>query len=351
MCIRDSGDYNQVGIGVRMAGSTMWVTVNFTKDTSVQRNGTVAEARRVSSRVFTHAGGSGRRAKYVVVTASRGAAQAMGAAALAGADGPLLYTHPQTRHEAAPVLHPIARAEIDRVLGGRGLVYVVGGRRAVSDRAVQELVGDGYTVKRLAGASVPATVAKVAHETVRRRGQRGTVVITGRAWGPSVSGAVWAARTGAPLLVTGPKRLHPAAAEFLATHRPTRRVVVGPPRTVSRTAQNQAGARRVGGRTGAAVSVNVARRLWGRTQATAGDRWASTPGYARTGWAHTLAHAPWSAAHGGPPLLVGRNDVPAPVRTYLSELRYGGAVTGRVSASRTVPRPVVSRVQALVGAR
>jgi uncharacterized protein YkwD len=345
------GNYNQVGVGVRMTGDTMWVTVNFMLSGTAVSNGTVNEASRVADQVFAAKREAGHHAAYVVLTASDQPQHAMGGAALAGDDAPLLYTHPATDWDDSPVLHPVTRAQIDRVLGGSGLVYAIGGTDGVSDRAVRELINDGYTVRRLAGSSTPSTLAAVANETVRRRGDTDRVVIANSAnWKSSVAGAVWSARSGAPFLVTGAKELHPAVRAFLSNHRPAKRYVMGSTRMVSRRVQQSANATRITGATNAATSVSVAKRLWGRTDASDGDRWASAPGFSRRGWGYTLAYAPWSASQGGPALLVNHSSVPDSVASYLHGLGYGGNISGHVRAASMVPRPVVDRVQNLVAA-
>lgn len=343
------GDFNQIGVGVRTTPETMWVTVNFTKARTVTPNGTVNEAAQVADQVFGN--GTGRAAEYVVVAASDNPGHALGAAALAGDRGPLLYTHPATSWDPNPVLHPTTRAAIDRTMGGDGIVYVVGNAKSVSDVAVAELVEDGYTVKRLVGPSEEATLVRVAEETVRRRGDNDSVIIANAdAWGSSVAAAVWAAQSGTPVLVTSRTSLHPSVKAFLAKHTPTKRWVVGSAAIISKPVKIAADARRIGGRTSAAVSVNVAKRLWGRTVAANGDRWASTPGADSRGWAYTLAHAPWSAVNDGPALLVDNTSVPAAVAGYLTSLEYGGTIAGHVQAAGPVPAPVVSRVETLVGA-
>ena len=346
------GDYNQVGIGVRMTGDTMWVTVNFMKADTVVSNRTVYEAGAVASRVFAAAGNPGRRAAYAVVTASNQSAHAMGAAVLAGRSGPILYTHPAHRWDPSPVLHPRTRAEIDRVLGGRGLVYVVGGLSDVSASAVRELVNDGYTVRRLNGSTTAETLVEVANETVRRHGNTGRVVI-GQAgdWGNTVAAAVWAANSHTPYLVTGRYSVPTSVSRFLASRAPSRRWVVGPRTSISAPVQERLRAARIAGENRVVVSVNVAKRLWNRTTASDGDRWAPTPGYQRLGWAYTMAHAPWSAAFGGPALLMGNGAVPPTVSAYLSQLDYGARAQGTVSAASTVPLSVVRRVETLVAAR
>ena len=345
------GDFNQVGVGVRMAGTTMWVTVNFSKANTVVPNGTVSEASRVASRVFATAGHDGRPASYVVVTPSNQPSHAMGGAALAGANAPLLYTHPATKWDANPVLHPVTRAEIDRVLGGKGLVYLLGGTTSVSDRAARELIADGYTVKRLVGRSTEGTLVRIADETIRRRGNTGKVLIGSKSdWGTSVAAAMYSAKSGTPFLVTSGASLHPEVKAFLDRVRPAKRWVVGPKTSINAAVASAAKAARIGGQSRATVSVNVAKSLWKRTSASNGDRWASTPGFSNRGWAYTLAYAPWAAAYDSPALLMGSTSVPAPVSSYLAGLEYGGSVKGQVQAASPISPPVVSRVESLVAA-
>ena len=346
------GDFNQVGIGVRMTGDTMWVTVNFSKADTVVSNRTVYEAGTVASRVFASAGTSGRRAAYAVVTASNQSAHAMGGAVLAGRNGPILYTHPAHRWDPSPVLHPRTRAEIDRVLGGRGLVYIVGGLNSISSTAVRELVNDGYTVRRLAGSSTADTLVAVAHETVRRHGNTGRVVVGGAGdWGNTVAAAVWAANSRTPFLVTGRYQVPASVSRFLSYRAPSRRWVVGPRTSISVPVQQSLRAARITGENRVVVAVNVAKRMWGRTTASHGDRWAPTPGYQRAGWAYTMAHAPWSATFGGPALLMGNGVVPPTVSAYLSQLDYGARAQGTVRAASPVALSVVRRVETLVAAR
>ena len=345
------GDFNQVGVGVRITGDTMWVTVNFMKSPTVPANGSIHEADGVADRLFAAADDAGRHASYVVVSATDQPGHALGAAALASDDAPLLFTHGADSWDEIPVLHPVTRAQIDRVLGGRGVVYVVGSNDDVSSGAVRELVIDGYTVKRLNGATPAATLARVAAETVRRHGDTDRVVIGGSSdWGFSVAAAMWAAKDGTPFLLTDTNRLSPETAEFLATTTPATRWVVGPRSSISDAVKSSAGATRVGGTSPAKTSVRVAKTLWNRRSATDGDAWTPTPGEKASAWAYTLAHAPEAAVHSAPALLVANDGVPAAVSQYLTDLDYRTDVRGHVRAATPVSRKVVDRVEALVSA-
>ena len=245
------GDFNQVGVGVRMTGHTMWVTVNFMKSRTVAPTATLYNAAQTATRQFAPSSVSGRHAEFVVVTATDEPFYAMGAAALAGDKAPLLYTHPADNWDESPVLHPRTRVEIDRLLGGGGFVYVVGSTQDVSTKAVQELTSDGYTVKRLSGGSEPATVTRIAEETIRRHGANGRAVIARHGDRRAARAASkWAAGTETPFLVTG-RRLHSSVRDFLQTYKPARRWVVGSKTSIPPRVKRAASARRVSPRVAA----------------------------------------------------------------------------------------------------
>ena len=241
------GDYNQVGVGVRMTGHTMWVTVNFMKSATVVSNRAVKRAATVAGNEFDpEREDSGNHADYVVVTSSKRRPHKLGAAALGGDRGAVLHTHPASNWDESPVLHPRTRAEIDQLLGGAGLVYVVGDTGDVSAKAVRELTNDGYTVKRLDARTQTGTLVKVARETVRRHGDTDRVVITGRkARKPAVAAANWAASTDAPFVMTPRDRLADSVRDFLSTYRPARRWVVGDSDVVSSRVKRAADAQRI----------------------------------------------------------------------------------------------------------
>lgn len=64
-------------------------------------------------------------------------------------------------------LDPGAKAEIDRVLGGTGTVYLLGGLGAISAEVEAALTQNGYTVARLAGPDRFDTSVEVAEEVDR----------------------------------------------------------------------------------------------------------------------------------------------------------------------------------------
>jgi hypothetical protein len=346
------GDFNYAGVGVSMVmADKMWVTVNFMKAPAVDNGGgQVGEAARVSANVFPDAGtAGGGTAQYVVVGRAEVFADALGGSALAGQHAPVLFTPGPRAIDPEPVLHPRTRAEIDRVLGRRGTVYLLGGTSAVSPRVERELADDGYSVRRLAGPSRVETSVRIAREVVARRGNTGEVIIA-RAdhWADAVTGGAYAAHTGSPVVLTPSSDLHPAAGDFLASHKPERRWALGGAAVLSDRVLARAGAVRVAGGDRTATAVAVAEQLWGRTTAQPGDLFVSTPGFTPSGWAYALAYAPWSATYRGPQLLVS-DEVPHSVRDYLRRLGYGGTVSGAVDAASVVPAPVVNELRELVG--
>jgi len=145
------GDYNRVGVGVRVAADgTMWVTVNFAKASGLS-NTAVTRAAAVARRQFVAPTMTGRRARLALVLPSHTSATTLDR--LRTQSGPLLLTHRGTQVDPNPVLHPLSRAEVDRVLRAGATVYLVG---AVSDRVASELASDGYTVRRVSTAAAAA---------------------------------------------------------------------------------------------------------------------------------------------------------------------------------------------------
>lgn len=111
-----------------------------------------------ASKGWADAGSAEGTASSVILSRFDEYADALGGAALAGAAvGPLLMTPPTS-------LNADVKAEIDRVLGGKGTVYVLGGVGAISADVETALTTAGYTVVRLAGADRFDTSVTVAEE-------------------------------------------------------------------------------------------------------------------------------------------------------------------------------------------
>jgi len=339
------GDWNAVGVGVLISpANKMWVTVNFSKTPLGQAPGQLDEAASVAGRLFPEPD----RAGYVVLGRSEVFADALGGAGLAGNEAPILFTPGPNPVDPDPVLHPKTRAEIDRVLPEHGTIYLLGGPKAVSPRVEAELAGDGYDVRRLAGFSRVETSVRVAEEVLARRGVTGEVLLArADTWADAISGGAYSAFSGSPVVLTSGDQLDPAVATFLARPGIDRRIALGGRAALSDSVVAQAKAQRIAGEDRTATAVEIAKRLWGRTEAAPGDQFVSIPGFAGDGWAYSLALAPFSAMNAGPQLLVGDQVSPA-VQQYLSGLNYGDGVGGEVESSSIVPPPVVEELRALV---
>ncbi|MDN5798015.1 MAG: cell wall-binding repeat-containing protein [Intrasporangium sp.] len=119
----------------------------------------VATAVQASQFVWDDAGTTdGAIAQAVVLSRHDQYADALGGSALAGAaGGPLLLTHTTS-------IDSITMNEVNRILGGEGIVYLLGGTGAISGQAQESLTKKGYSIVRLAGADRFETSVKVATE-------------------------------------------------------------------------------------------------------------------------------------------------------------------------------------------
>lgn len=337
------GEANRVGVGVEVTGDgMMYVTVLFMAADGAQDQAPIDEGGRMARQLYDG------DADHVVLARSEVFADALGGTALAGADGPVLFTPGPRSHDPDPVLHPRTREQLDAALGGSGRVYLLGGASAVSPAVGRELDGAGYDVRRLAGATRVETAVAVAEEIARTRGPVDEVVVV-RAdeWPDAVSGGAYAAHAGAPVLVTGHGALHGAVAGFLDRHAPSTRWALGGTAALADATVAAAGADRVAGSERTATAVEVARQMWGRTAATDGDRFSSAPAHGGSAWASALALAPWSATHAAPQLLVG-DAVPGSVRSYLDALGYHSSAHGDVFAAAAVPGAVLDELRSLL---
>lgn len=359
------GDWTHVGVGVVVTDAgKMWVTLDFVRylpggapaadgaprapdSDPVATAGVppqVEEAVAMSRGLFE----APDSAALVVLAGAAVFADALSGAGLAGGDGPVLFTVGPGPEVADPAVTPVTRTEIDRVLPDGGTVYVLGGEDAVSAASERELVAAGYEVRRLAGPSRIETSVRVAEEVLLRRGATGEVLLArADVWADAVSGGAYSAASGSPVVLTASDALSPEVAAFLERVEAPRRVALGGRAALSDAVVRAAGASRVAGADRSATSVAVAEQLWGRTSASAGDTFVTTPGFTDSGWAYALAYAPTSAVASGPQLLVG-DDVPAAVEHYLAGLGYGAGVGGEIVAPTPVPDDVVERVTDLV---
>lgn len=259
------------------------------------------------------------RATYAVLSRIDTFADSLAGAALTFR-GPLLYT----RTEQLPAE---TRAELGRVLGPRGLVYVLGGERAISSAVVATLQADGFTVRRLAGASRVETAIAVADEVRAQFPNYGRVLLARAdgpgtaAWADSVTGGAFAADARIPLLLTPTDHLHPAVEAWMDRTSPSQTLLLGGTAALSvRVEQAVPTPVRVAGAARDETATEVARTLW-KVDPAGTRRYTVVNGYATDGWAWGLATAGLADRADAPLLMVHPDTVPSATATAVTGCR------------------------------
>ncbi len=263
------------------------------------------------------------------------------------AGGPLLLTD-------AAQLTPATGTEIARVLPPGGTVYLLGGTVAIGQAVEDELRGDGYRTRRLAGASRVETSVAVADEFRRLHPDLEHFAGLARAAGPPDNAtAGWAdSVTGGavsvgllPILVTPSDALHPAVAGWLSADAPSDTVLFGG--TTALSAEVEAGvpnALRLAGAERTETAAIIARELW--AQETTGLRaYLVLNGFHSQGWAFGLAAAGLASDYGTPLLMVDDDGVPQAT----ADLASGGCEVDLllVGSSEVISDDVEGRLDAL----
>ncbi|MBN2822958.1 MAG: cell wall-binding repeat-containing protein, partial [Coriobacteriia bacterium] len=113
-------------------------------------------------------------------------------------------------------------------------IVVLGGERALSSAVTTQVAEvaslETTMVVRLAGQDRYETAALIAREVGE---SARVVVVSGEAYPDAISASAYAARVGAPILLTRRSTLTTAAAEVLVASSPTQAVVVGGPSVIS----------------------------------------------------------------------------------------------------------------------
>lgn len=206
-------------------------------------------------------------------------------------------------------------AELERALGGRGTVYVLGGEEALGPELQSDLALRGHQVIRLAGPTRVETALAVGEEVRRLHPGTATVALA-RAdeWADAVTGGAWAAEAGVPLLVTGGEALHPAVAERLSTWSTDRTVLLGGTAALGEAvAAASPGAERVAGDDRAGTAAAVAERLWDGTTG-----YVVVNGWRADAWGPALAAAGMAADRDAPMLVTDRSAVPPATTSVLA---------------------------------
>jgi hypothetical protein len=244
-------------------------------------------------------------ARAVVLARSDYFSDALAGGPLAAAvGGPLLIT-PGASESSAP--DPRVLTEIERVLGTKGTVYVLGGALALSPNIDTILQSLGYDVVRIAGTDEYDTAVKIAGQL----GDPPTVFeATGLEFADALSAVPAAILDRAAILLTDGTAQAPETASYLAAHPGDTRYAIGGPLAA---AGADPSATAVYGEDLYATSAAVASRFFG-SATTFGAATGSNFPDALSGGAFM-----GSSQHVGPILLVGSSvPLPSSVAAYLS---------------------------------
>ncbi|WP_336250256.1 cell wall-binding repeat-containing protein [Stomatohabitans albus] len=256
----------------------------------------------------------GNTAGAIVLARQGDFPDALAASSLARAvNGPVLLTvNDQLYGEVAQ--------EMRRVLGPGGTVYLAGGPNALNPQVEQQVRSMGYNAVRLAGPSRVETATAIAN--VAKQQPSTVVVADGREFADALIAGSLASHLGGVQLLTNGSDLHPANAQWLASHPGIKVIAIG---AKAREALGTRAHTVYDAGNPMATSLLVAQKEY--TNPT-------TVGIANgTRFPDGLAGAPNIAAAHGPLLLTYPDVLPPEIKDWLStqtqvtEVRgYGGPV-------------------------
>ena len=153
--------------------------------------------------------------------------------ARAGVPFDALAATPLARHENGPLLltdeanlHPQTAAEIERVLTEDGTVFILGGIAAISQDVEDQLVAEGHTVVRLAGATRVLTALAVAEHIGE---PEAVLVASAEDFPDALSAGAAAAAADGLVLLSGTATADPDVSAYLAARPDVATYAVGGP--------------------------------------------------------------------------------------------------------------------------
>jgi putative cell wall-binding protein len=228
------------------------------------------------------------------------------------------------------------------VLSALTVLAVLGGPTGPGPAAAQAPL----VVVRHAGASRTATAAAVA-DHAHPDGAATAILARADAYGDALAAAPLAAALQAPVLLTGPVSLDPAAADALARLGVTDVVAVGALDDLVLTALADRGlaVRRVRGEDAWGTYAAVAREVVALTGATSGIVVEGVNPDPARGWPDALTASAWAAATGQPILLTSADALPDATAAVLDDLQVATIVGGTAA----VGAAVAARIHELTG--
>ena len=288
------GDFQWAGVGVRWAGSKLWVTVNFVSTTTPVGWVTRTPVTRVTSpsdsdsSVLVSRRLAGSSAAGVVVARADQFADALAGAPLASAHNGSVLLVPQSGVPANVI------EEARRVLAPGGRVMILGGPAALPAAIEDAFRASGLTTERIAGPDRYATASAIAPRVNQAPGS--VFVVSGHSFADALSASSVAGARRSPILLVAPDAVPAATAGYLQTKPLTPRIVVGGPAVVSDAVAALVGVtQRVHGPDRYATAVNVANTFF-----PSASKVALVGG---GGFADALVSAPDAARRGAPLIL------------------------------------------------
>lgn len=301
------GDYGYAGVGVRWAGTRLWVTFNFIKDsgqlpfivrTPVTRVGGAGDPDTAVLLSRRMAAGS---ASAAVVARVDGFADALAGGPLAAANrGPVLLSPPNDApqnvvEEAARVVHP------------GGTIYILGGPAAISPAVEAEFASTGLIIHRLGGADRFGTAAAIAPKV--NPAPTEILLVSGLSHPDAVLAGAPAGHRRSPILLMAPGDVPPPTSTYLTAYAAARRVLIGGPAAVNDAAARSAGVQeRVAGPDRYSTSAAVSEKFF-----PGGNRVAMASGLRFQD--ALLASA--EAGRDGYPVVLSGTPVPNPSYDYV----------------------------------
>jgi len=288
------GNFQYVGVGVRWAGSKLWVTVNFVTTTSPVGWQTRTPVARLvgasdsdSSVLVSRRLPAGSAAGVVVARADQFADALSGGPLAAAHNGSVLLV-PQSGVPGNVI------TEAQRVLAPGGRVIILGGPGALPPAVESAFQSNGMLTERIAGADRYSTATAVAPRV--NPAPDSVFIVSGLAFPDAVAASSVAAARRVPIVLVSPQGMPPATDAYLATQPGRPRIVVGGPVAVPDAVAAAAGmTQRVHGVDRYATAVNVANTFF-----PAASRVVLVSG---GGFADALVSAP-AAGRSGAPLVL-----------------------------------------------